>query len=999
MPERLPYDEAMLFAATRLKIQDPELKQGQVEKVTVPTVRGTVTRPWGIEGGFAVVYKFRTKSGKHRALRCFRVPMNPDTQFRYEHIGPYFQAHAGEITAGFKYHDTGILVKEQGQQQGTVYPVIEMDWIDGVTLLDKVDELCKKRDRQTLQGLCEQWLNMLLILRRFHIAHGDLAGVNVMVKTDGRLVLIDYDGVYIPDFANLPQVLLGQADYQHPQMAARKFSEDMDHFSAMVIYTALLALSVLPELWDRYAKRKDGKLIDTNILFSQQDFKEPEQSVLMRDLQSLSDPRVKLAVQELRRMCREPVDLVRFPVQLIDPDYANKQALKVLEAAIGRDDDEQIALAWTAQLEQYTEAQKHSSRVQLAQQRVKALSLLRNAFKLGNVQQIAASYDPVLDLCKNVTGAEREQLSLVRSFQRAWNNNDDEALISVTNSLQRLITITFTPDEQEHITFVREQQQALRQLREALTSKDITTIASAYQPDRYAYKGLNEQERQQAERARNFFQAYQIDNDKAIIDAYEAIENFGQRSALTITAQQQQRAELARRRLSTSAKFRVALTTRNARRIALAYDPVLDGKNDLTQEEQNKRDLSLAFSRAYDAEDDEALIAACERIEQSSYSEFFTFSAEERQKISYARYRLTALQQFRAALKNKKPREIIAAYSPLLDGSKNLTSEERRLLSLARRFVEGYDKDNDEILFAVAQQPAMLLLTEEEQQRLEAAQARYQALLTFRHALAEDSRNATRLLASYDAALLGESQEVTQGQRARVELARSYMEMYQQTQKAIAANDDDAIRRTYKRMLDQEFVGFTAEQRARIEQAVRPVEDRLNLEEALANKDNERAIRIAREIERKTRRKIDDDLVFRLNKAVLAFIKNYELTNLRISLQEESGAGENYAVARWTWPPNDLVEGALIVWNTEDWPRGPHHRASEIGDRGEKFVTRKVGENEGEARFSTGLHTHIYVQIYAAIYGWGGQWRYSRGEEATSRCEAGNREITWRTYR
>ena len=111
MPERLPYDEAMLFAAARLKIADPELKRGEVEKVTVLTKVGPVVRPWGIEGGFAVVYKFRTKSGLLRALRCFRVPMKPDTQFRYERIGPYFSAHVPGITATFKYHDTGIVVK------------------------------------------------------------------------------------------------------------------------------------------------------------------------------------------------------------------------------------------------------------------------------------------------------------------------------------------------------------------------------------------------------------------------------------------------------------------------------------------------------------------------------------------------------------------------------------------------------------------------------------------------------------------------------------------------------------------------------------------------------------------------------------------------------------------------------------------------------------------------------------------------------------------------
>src|SRR5260370_9779892 len=186
----------MLFSSARLKVQDPEIKQGKVETIKIQTKLGVVERPWGVEGGFAVVYKFRTRSGGFRALRCFRVPIEPDTQFRYEHIGPYFHAHASAITAKFKYYDNGIVVKEQGQSQ--TYPIIEMDWVDGVILIDKVDELCQKRDRATLRNLSEQWISILQTLRKAYIAHGDLAGPNVMLQSDGRLGLIDSDGVYIP---------------------------------------------------------------------------------------------------------------------------------------------------------------------------------------------------------------------------------------------------------------------------------------------------------------------------------------------------------------------------------------------------------------------------------------------------------------------------------------------------------------------------------------------------------------------------------------------------------------------------------------------------------------------------------------------------------------------------------------------------------------------------------------------------------------------------------
>jgi hypothetical protein len=47
--------------------------------------------PYGMQDGFANVYKFKTQSGKLRALRVFTRQMDPDIKFRYEKLGPYFK--------------------------------------------------------------------------------------------------------------------------------------------------------------------------------------------------------------------------------------------------------------------------------------------------------------------------------------------------------------------------------------------------------------------------------------------------------------------------------------------------------------------------------------------------------------------------------------------------------------------------------------------------------------------------------------------------------------------------------------------------------------------------------------------------------------------------------------------------------------------------------------------------------------------------------------------
>jgi len=399
MPDRTSFDESVLLSRARLRVQDDDLKRGAVEMLTRQTAIGPMPAPWGVQGGFAVVYKFRTHSGKMRALRCFLVQMKADTQFRYERLGAYFAVHAPGITAEFKYHKGGIAIKEsvQGQIQEKIYPLIEMEWIDGMTLVDHVDELCGKRDRVKLAGVLDQWLAILSILRQAKVAHCDLAGANVMVRSNGRLVLVDYDGVYIPDFAGLQPVVLGQADYQHPQMQQRPFNEEADNFSGLVIYTALLALQAQPELWNKYVQREpQGGVLDAGLLFKQQDFLDPDRSPLFSELEGVSDPRISTTAQALKQACRQSVARVQFPFHIIDPDFQQKQALARLEQAIQRDDDEEMVNAWaSALLDSYAPAQQYLARVRRAQQTLQTLRRFRAALQTQRIQQIVTANDPI----------------------------------------------------------------------------------------------------------------------------------------------------------------------------------------------------------------------------------------------------------------------------------------------------------------------------------------------------------------------------------------------------------------------------------------------------------------------------------------------------------------------------------------------------------------------------------------------------------------------------
>lgn len=999
MPERLAYDEAMQFSTIRLKVQNPELKQGKVEMVTIPTSMGTIERPWGIEGGFAVVYKFRRKSGSFCALRCFRVPMSSDTQFRYERIGPYFQTHLREITAGFKYYDAAIVVKEQGKPQNQAYPVIEMDWVDGVTLVDKIHELCRMGDRATLKNLAEQWLHIVRTMQNARIAHGDLAGVNVMVRVDGKMVLVDYDGVYIPEFAGFAQVLLGQDDFQHPQMSKRAFHEHMDAFSALVMYIALIALSIKPELWEKYAKiGLDGKLLDVNMLFRRQDYLDPQQSPLFRELEQLGDQRLSTMLQELKRACLEPINDVRFPFTLVDPAYEQKQALAKLESALQTNDDEHIVSCWVADLEHYAPAQHYRSRVQQAQQRVKALQAFRAALTTGNLQHMLNNYDVAqLDASQSISAEERSLLSLARKYLQEY-NDDNEEMVTTADALQNTIKVThvvFTTQQQQRLALARQRKKALQAIQAAFASSSIEQIAAVY-PSVQNLKGLTREERRWAELATAFMQAYHATDDDTYLAAYDAIQDLRKQGVFVCTQPQEQRAMLIRRRKEALERFHIALTSRSPWRLAAAYDTILDNSSQVTTMERERLNLARLLTEAFKAGDDDQLVAADAALRQSPHQAFFLLTNEEKQRITFAQLQKAALLYFRDALKSRKAATIVAAYSTHLDANKQVSREERERLAIARMFVQAFDSDNDDAFTALdeaLQKPVasnFFIITPAQRERIALAQQRSQALKTFRHALVSTPRNAQGIIEAYDASLLEKSPNVTNEQREIVAAAHRFLAMCEALKTALQAGSDDRIRAVYDPALAQRFAGISPRDQQRIDRAMLIK----TLEDLLSNRDYEQALLLAQSIQKTTGQEMSDSLTFKLKRAMIRFIREHDLTHMTLQIAER--ADNNYAIVSWQWPTTSLIQNAVIVWRSDTWPNRPSEQSPE---ERQVWVRRKNNVLEDRHIFSIGKGGQIYVRGYAAILDTWDQekvWRFSGGNDSTSYAEAASPQMTWR---
>ena len=89
------------------------------------------------------------------------------------------------------------------------------------------------------------------------------------MREDGSLVLVDYDGMYVPAMKGQKARELGSPDFRHPLRTESDFDEHIDDFSLVSILLSLKAVSVNPTLLEEYGE--EGRL-----LFSEVNYKNPE---------------------------------------------------------------------------------------------------------------------------------------------------------------------------------------------------------------------------------------------------------------------------------------------------------------------------------------------------------------------------------------------------------------------------------------------------------------------------------------------------------------------------------------------------------------------------------------------------------------------------------------------------------------------------------------------------------------------------------------------------
>jgi len=251
--------------------------------------------PMAWPGAFGIVFRMENSQGEARAIKCF-TSAYPIRSERYEAVSDYFDRLFSRNTPSVRFLAESYYALQGIQVARRWQPVLVMDWVEGELFNHHLNALCAQHDPALkLTELAHTWARLVRALRADRLVHGDLQHGNILVTPDGALKLIDYDGMCVPLLIGRFVLEGGHPNYQHPGRV-QQYNERLDEFSALVILSGLVILSAYPQLWAKYNAQR-------NILFQESDFKNPENSALFAELDTLDHPSVHVVTQAMRRAC------------------------------------------------------------------------------------------------------------------------------------------------------------------------------------------------------------------------------------------------------------------------------------------------------------------------------------------------------------------------------------------------------------------------------------------------------------------------------------------------------------------------------------------------------------------------------------------------------------------------------------------------------------------------------------------------------------------------
>lgn len=232
--------------------------------------------PYRSSGAFAVVFKMQDKrTGKYYALKCFTEEQEGRAD-AYRQIADELDLLDSPYITSVKYMEKELFVDSQCEEDE--FPVLLMDWVDGETMEAYI--AANYRNQSAMLMLCYRFGKMAAWLRTQSFAHGDIKPDNIIVRPDGSLSLVDYDGMFVPSMKGCKSPTIGTRDFSHPLRTVDDFDEMIDDFSLASIALSLKAISMKSTLLDTYGA-------SDRLLFSENDYRNPSNSKVISALQEL----------------------------------------------------------------------------------------------------------------------------------------------------------------------------------------------------------------------------------------------------------------------------------------------------------------------------------------------------------------------------------------------------------------------------------------------------------------------------------------------------------------------------------------------------------------------------------------------------------------------------------------------------------------------------------------------------------------------------------------
>ena len=331
-PSITQYKEAVLFQDS---FEAEELK------CLRPVMNGN--EPVMTSGNFAVVFKMQNpKTGETFALKCFAQDQDGRAE-AYRQIMEEMRYVRSPYLLNLQYIEKGIWAGDYDWDEG--FPVVLMPWVEGEPLDQHIIRLARTNPER-LHLVAYEFSVMASWLVNQPFAHGDIKPDNILVRADGSMVLVDYDGLFVPSMLGTPSREAGTPAFRHPNRPTMPFYERIDDFPLASINLSLYLIALQPELLQKYGAKD-------RLLFTETDYQNLSQCKLLKEILALCHDAqlqrlyalffIALSEGSLER-CENRLMLLRPPHQdfgILRQPYANPvpvEDVEVIEAVVPQQD-------------------------------------------------------------------------------------------------------------------------------------------------------------------------------------------------------------------------------------------------------------------------------------------------------------------------------------------------------------------------------------------------------------------------------------------------------------------------------------------------------------------------------------------------------------------------------------------------------------------------------------------------------------------------------------